>query len=95
MATKPKPVEGSATLRCAIQVCCECIKRIGNPQKKLKGVREEAELLIYDLLWEILELAEAVEKEHGRDALPCRSELSQAYLAYDKIIGAEWCRRES
>lgn len=42
-----------------------------------------------DLLWQILELMDAVEKEYGPGAMLCSEELAKAYRTYHRLVDGD------
>jgi len=51
--------------------------------------------LIKDLLFEIVLLIEAGEKEYGEGNILCSKELYEAYDAYYKVLKFMWLTKES
>lgn len=93
--SKQKHDGRSPALALAIQRSCDALRAIRESRDDIRGEHDELMYLIKDLLFEIVLLIEAGEKEYGEGNILCSKELYEAYDAYYKVLKFMWLTKES
>ncbi len=87
--SRPKHIEASDTVKQAILQHRRFTQWSYSIHHKRNGTRDEVEGIVCDLLWQILELMDAVEKEYGPGAMLCSEELAKAYRTYHRLVDGD------
>ncbi len=95
MTTELKHDGRSPAIACVIQQSCDTLHTIGESRDDIRGEHDELMHLIKDLLFEIVLLIEAGEKEYGEGNILRGKELYEVYDAYHSTLRHKWNRKES